>query len=57
MSNIISQIEMKVKQKEAQRARLRKLEELLASDFVSNLDLKEIEKEIEKIKQSLNEKN
>ncbi len=56
MSNIISQIEMKVKQKEAQRARLRQLEELLVSDFVNDSDLKSIEKEIEKIKQSLNVK-
>ena len=52
--NIITKIEQKVKAKEAQRARLRQLEELLVSDFVNDSDLREIEKEIEAIKQSLN---
>ena len=54
MSNIVAQIEQKVKAKEAQRARLRKIEELKLSDFVNDSDLKSIEKEIENIKQSLN---
>lgn len=44
MSNIISQIEQKVKQKEAQKARLRQLQELRLSDFVEDDEIKEIEK-------------
>ena len=54
MSNIISQIEQKVKQKEAQKARLKQLEELKLSDFVNDSDLESIEKEIQILKQDLN---
>ena len=53
MENIISKIEQKVKQKEAQRARLRQLQELKLSDFVNDSDLIEIEKEILEIQKNL----
>jgi replicative DNA helicase len=54
--SIISQIEEKVKQKEAQKKRLAKLESLKLSDFVQNEEIEEIEKEIQNLKQILNVK-
>jgi len=54
MSQIISQIEKKVKQKKTQKARLRWLEKLKLSDFIEDEEIIEIEKEIEKIKKNLN---
>lgn len=50
----IAKIEAKVKQKEAQKARLEHLERLRLSDFVDDNDLVEIDKEIQITKQKLN---
>jgi len=54
MSNIISKIEQKVKQKEAQKARLKQLEELKINDFIKDEEIIEIEKEIQNLKSELN---
>jgi replicative DNA helicase len=52
--NTLEKIEAKVKQKEAQRSRLKQLEELKLNDFVEDNDLTEIEKEIQNLKNVLN---
>ncbi|QOP43629.1 AAA family ATPase [Sulfurimonas sediminis] len=53
-NEIIAKIEAKVKQKEAQRARLKQLEMLKLSNFIDDNDLIEIEKEIQFLKSILN---
>jgi len=55
MNNII-EIEAKVKQKEAKRARLNQLEQLKLSDYINDADIVEIEKEIQILKNQLNVK-
>ena len=49
----IAKIEAKVKQKEAKKTRLKKLEILKLNDFIENSDLKEIDQEINKLKSDL----
>jgi len=53
-NKIIAKIEAKVKQKEAQKARLEHLERLRLSDYVDDNDLVEINKEIDILKKELN---
>lgn len=52
-SGSVAKIEAKVKQKEAQKARLEQLERLKLSDFIEDVDLIEIEKEIYTLKSEL----
>jgi len=54
--SIISKIEAKVKQKEALKTRLQKLEQLKLSDFVTQNEIISIDTEIEAIKKELNTK-
>jgi len=56
-SESVAKIEAKVKQKEAQKARLDQLEKLKLSDFIEDTDLFEIEKEIQILKAELNIKS
>jgi len=51
--NIISKIEQKVKQKEAQKARLDQLLKLKLNDFITDNEVIEIDKEVAKIKSEL----
>ncbi len=53
MENIVSKIEAKVKQKEAQKARLDRLLELKLNDFITDNEIIEVDKEIAKIKSEL----